>query len=145
MNRLIEIITSDDDQVRDQSLASVCCGASLDELLSHINAIDQFRRDESNLYRRVRALFFLAAIYRYHLPNKLSPSQTGLIPFDGYEHLLKRRFVEAIDIFYLDYDARHLIIVCQIKGCSGGNIGVGIKGGPSKRATDFLCHSDDRE
>ncbi|NNE01434.1 MAG: UTP--glucose-1-phosphate uridylyltransferase [Pirellulaceae bacterium] len=99
MNRLIEIITSDEDQIRDQSLESVCLGASLDDLLTHVEALDQFRRHESNLYFRVRALFFLAAIYRYHLPARLEPAQTGLIPFDGYEHLLSRRFVEAIDRF----------------------------------------------
>ena len=99
MNRLIEIITSDDDQVRDQSLESVCRDATLNELLEHCAAVDQFRRNESNLYFRVRALFFLAAIYRYHLPAKLAATQTGLIPFEGYEHLLSRRFIEAIDCF----------------------------------------------
>ena len=99
MNRLIEIITSDEDQIRDQSLESVCRDASLEELLLHIEAIDEFRRNESNLYFRVRALFFLAAIYRYHLPSRLKPGNTGLIPFDGYEHLLSRRFIEAIDRF----------------------------------------------
>ena len=65
MNRLIQIITSDDDNIRDQSLDSVCDGASLDELLKHAAQLDQFRRTEENLYHRVRALFFLAAIYRY--------------------------------------------------------------------------------
>ncbi|MGB7343341.1 MAG: UTP--glucose-1-phosphate uridylyltransferase, partial [Pirellulaceae bacterium] len=99
MNVLIEIITSDDDSVRDQSLESVCRDATLTGLLEHIEAIDQFRRNERNLYFRVRALFFLAAIYRYHLPKRLEASQTGLIPFDGYEHLLSRRFAEAIDRF----------------------------------------------
>ncbi len=99
MNRLIQIITSDDDAIRDQSLESVCRDASVDELLQHIRAVDQFRRAERNLYFRVRALFFLAAIYRYHLPTRLKPTQTGLIPFDGYEHLLARRFSEAIDGF----------------------------------------------
>ncbi len=52
-----------------------------------------------NLYHRVRALFFLSAIYRYHLPRSLPATQTGQIPFGGYEHLLSRRFVEAIDSF----------------------------------------------
>ncbi|QDT08992.1 UTP--glucose-1-phosphate uridylyltransferase [Planctomycetes bacterium K23_9] len=99
MNPLIEIITSSDDATRDQSLESVCRDASLNELLSHIEQVDQFRRSERNLYFRVRALFFLAAIYRYHLPARLKSDQTGLIPFDGYEHLLSRRFSEAIDRF----------------------------------------------
>ena len=99
MNRLVEIIQSEDDAVRNQSLESVCKDASLEQLLQYANELDQFRRSESNLYRRVRALFFLAAIYRYHLPGRLEPTQSGLIPFDGYEHLLSRRFSEAIDTF----------------------------------------------
>ncbi|TWU58008.1 UTP--glucose-1-phosphate uridylyltransferase [Rubripirellula reticaptiva] len=98
-NPLIEIILSDDDNVRNRSLESVCDGASLDDLLAHVNALDQFRRVEKNLYHRVRALFFLAAIYRYHLPTRLSPKQTGVIPYGGYDHLLSRRFIEAIDTF----------------------------------------------
>ena len=99
MNQLIEIITSQDDGLRNRSLDSVCRDATLAELLEHVQAIDRFRRSEENLYHRVRGLFFLAAIYRYHLPKRLSASQTGLIPFDGYEHLLARRFIEAIDTF----------------------------------------------
>ncbi len=96
---LIQIILSDDDATRNQSLDSVCRDASADELLSHCEALDQFRRIEENLYHRVRALFYLSAIYRYHLPRRLSPKQSGLIPYDGYEHLLSRRFIEAIDVF----------------------------------------------
>ena len=99
MNRLIEIIVSNDDAIRNQSLDSVCRDATLEQLLAHAESLDRFRRGEDNLYRRVRALFFLSAIYRYHLPRSLSPTQSGLIPFAGYEHLLSRRFVEAIDIF----------------------------------------------
>ena len=99
MNCLIEIILSDENDVRDRSLESVCRDASVDELLSHIAALDQFRRVQDNLYYRVRALFFLAAIYRYHLPQRLPATQSGLVPYSGYEHLLSRRFVEAIDVF----------------------------------------------
>jgi len=40
-------------------------------LLEAIGALDGFRRTSDNLYERVRAIFFLAAIYRYHLPEKL--------------------------------------------------------------------------
>ena len=63
------------------------------------STLDQFRREEQNLYYRVRALFFLSAIYRYHVPPRLAPTQTGKIPFEGYEHLLARRFLEAINGF----------------------------------------------
>ena len=62
-------------------------------------SLDRFRRDSDNLYERVRALFFLYAIYRFHLPLKPGLPSGGLVPFDGYDNLLKRRFEEAIDIF----------------------------------------------
>ena len=99
MNPLLEIIRSEDDDVRNRSLESICRNANADELLAHCQELDQFRRNEKNLYQRVRALFFLSAIYRYYLPERLNHQQTGLIPFEGYEHLLSRRFVEAIDTF----------------------------------------------
>jgi len=74
--------------------------------------LETFRRASDNLYERVRALFFLYAIHRFHLPNK-SEDLTGLekpgaegplwvrslIPYEGYAHLLQRRFEEAIQIF----------------------------------------------
>ena len=47
----------------------------------------------------MRALFFLYAIYRFHLPLKPELPPGGRVPFDGYDNLLKRRFEEAIDIF----------------------------------------------
>ncbi len=101
MNRMLEIIESDDDSVRNRSLESVCEKASLADLLTYVSELDTFRRQEKNLYRRVRALLFLASIYRYQLPSRLSAAQTGLIPYEGYEHLLSRRFSEAIDTFLL--------------------------------------------
>ena len=99
MNRLIDVITSADSAVRDQSLDSICNAATLEQLLAHAGELDQFRRVEPNLYHRVRAMFFLEAIYRYHIPKRLAAHESGLIPFDGYEHLLHRRFIEAIDRF----------------------------------------------
>ena len=99
MHLLIEIITSDDPAIRNKSLTSVCEGQSLETLMQYAEELDQFRRHETNLYFRVRALFFLSAIYRYHLPQQLSSQHDGLIPFAGYGHLLSRRFLEAIDVF----------------------------------------------
>ncbi len=97
MNALLSIIASDDDSVRNKSLESVVETLSTDELLKAIDELDSFRRTESNLYRRVRALFYLTAIYRYHLPQRLPVHQGGRIPYEAYEHLLGRRFMEAID------------------------------------------------
>jgi hypothetical protein len=95
---LISVITSSDDSIRNQSLASLVADATAEQLLDSVLQLDQFRRVETNLYYRVRALFFLSAIYRYHLPPKLSSDAHGKIPFDGYEHLLARRFLEAIEV-----------------------------------------------
>ena len=44
-------------------------------------------------------MFFLYAIHRFHLPGKLPAGAAGMIPFKGYEHLLHRRFEEALDQF----------------------------------------------
>ncbi|MCC6234661.1 MAG: UTP--glucose-1-phosphate uridylyltransferase [Verrucomicrobiales bacterium] len=101
---LLQIITSDDPEVRHRSLASWCAAASVDDLTHAAAALDHFRRRASNLYQRVRALFFLAALHRYHLPERLEAGPRdhavdGLLPFKGYEHLLQRRFEEAIDLF----------------------------------------------
>ncbi len=98
-NKLVFIIKAEDPATRDVALALACEEASLNELLNHCEALDAFRRVEANLYHRVRALFFLYAIHRFHLPAKLHSHQIGRIPFEGYEHLLKRRFQEAIDAF----------------------------------------------
>ncbi|MCC9643822.1 UTP--glucose-1-phosphate uridylyltransferase [Rhodopirellula sp. JC740] len=99
LNPLIETITSEKAEIRDRSLESLIESADLDSLMAHVQELDRYRRQEDNLYQRVRALFFLSAIYRYHLPDRLDQSISGSIPFDGYEHLLGRRFQEAIDEF----------------------------------------------
>ncbi|MEM6469525.1 MAG: UTP--glucose-1-phosphate uridylyltransferase [Planctomycetota bacterium] len=96
---LIDCIISDDDAVRNQSLESFAANRDGDQLWQAAEALDAFRREESNLYHRVRALFFLSAIHRYHLPPKIVDRPAGRIPFDAYEHLLGRRFLEAIDGF----------------------------------------------
>jgi galactokinase/mevalonate kinase-like predicted kinase len=114
MPRLTSLITATDPAVRDQSLDAICSALSVDELLAECAALDAFRHRSENLYERVRALFFLYAIHRFHLPAKAgravhrpprrgedtAPDQAAaLIPFAGYEHLLHRRFEEAIDSF----------------------------------------------
>jgi len=96
---LIAMITSGDPAVRDQSLDGFCRRADAAGLRDAARALDAFRRQSENLYERVRATFFLAAIYRYHLPDKLSPGAKALAPFEGYVRLLGRRFEEAIDEF----------------------------------------------
>jgi hypothetical protein len=99
MSTLIPIITSADPDIRDQSLDAFARSASLTGLLAECEALDAFRRSSDNLYERVRALFFLYAIHRFHLPGKDGMPARGLVSFSGYEHLLSRRFEEAIGIF----------------------------------------------
>ncbi|HZN67623.1 MAG TPA: hypothetical protein VFB66_20205, partial [Tepidisphaeraceae bacterium] len=101
----VEVITSDDPAVRDRSLESLCRNAPADKLLAESDALDSFRRRSDNLYHRVRALFFLYAIHRFHLPLRPGLSRNAHIPFDAYNHLLNRRFEEAIDVF-LDVQRR---------------------------------------
>ena len=103
-NPFIAAITSRDAKVRDQSLESLCTRTTADELLGVCAELDAFRRQSDNLYERVRALFFLYAIHRFHLPEKLLAAGAGgvgrgMISFRGFEHLLQRRFEEAIDSF----------------------------------------------
>jgi hypothetical protein len=98
-SQLTGIITAQDPAVRNQSLDAICRDLSLDALLAECAALDDFRRTSSNLYERVRALFFLYAIHRFHIPRVAELNRRGLIPFHGYEHLLQRRFEEAIDQF----------------------------------------------
>ncbi len=63
--------------------------------------LERFRSKAGNLYHRVRALFFLYSLHRYHIPEKLphGDGSGARIGFEGYEHFLQRRFEEAIQGF----------------------------------------------
>ena len=98
MSRLTGVITGGGDQ-RDVSLDALCQGVPLDALLAECRALDNFRRSCDNLYERVRALFFLYAIHRFHIPRLSATAAPALIPFAGFENLLERRFEEAIEVF----------------------------------------------
>ena len=99
MSALIDIITAEDQSVRDQALENFCRSASRVQLLDECRALEEFRHTSRNLYEQVRALFFLYAIHRFHLPSGSGASSGGLIPFGGYDDLLHRRFEEAIQRF----------------------------------------------
>jgi hypothetical protein len=98
MSRLIEIITSPKADRRDQSLDTICRTLPTAGLLAECDRLDEFRRDSDNLYHRVRSLFFLYGIHRFHISMREDISRNGLIPFEAYDHLLKRRFEQAIDL-----------------------------------------------
>ncbi len=96
---LTDIITSNDSEVRDTSLDAACRDQSVDQLMASCRELDRFWRESDNLYERVRALFFLYAIHRFHLPASDGLQIEGRIPYDGYRFLLARRFEEAADAF----------------------------------------------
>ena len=99
MSELVGVIAAADPALRDRPLDAFCRAASLETLLDECRALDRFRRESDNLYERVRALFFLYAIHRFHIPLRLASAAASRIPYEGYDCLLKRRFREALDIF----------------------------------------------
>ncbi len=96
---LVQIITSADPETRNRSLDAFCRQASAPHLLEECAALEEFRRASDNLYERVRALFFLYAIHRFHLPEKQGINSGSHIPYAGHDHLLQRRFEEALAEF----------------------------------------------
>jgi hypothetical protein len=102
---LIDLITSDEPQVRDRALEDWCADRTVTELLAACTELGEFRRREANLYRRVRALFFLSAIHRYHLPARSDYPRGGRVPYAGFHFLLERRFEEAIGLFQRELTA----------------------------------------
>ena len=99
MRDLVGIITSAAPEVRDTPLEAACAGATAAQLLAACDDLDAFWRRAENLYERVRALFFLYAIHRFHLPAAAGAGAGGHVPYEGYRLLLNRRFEEAIDRF----------------------------------------------
>jgi hypothetical protein len=98
--RLVDVITAADAAVRDLPLDALCRGLDRDALCAEAAALDAFRRRSENLYERVRALFFLHALHRYHLPRALDggPGWIGAhVPPAVHADLLARRFEAGID------------------------------------------------
>lgn len=100
MSRLWAIITSTDPEIRNRSLDTFCREATANDILAETAELERLRRGSENLYERVRALFFLYAIHRFHLPGRPeNASGKTLVPFSGFEKLLSRRYEEAIGTF----------------------------------------------
>jgi hypothetical protein len=97
--RLIDLITATDPALRNQALDACASRLSLSELLAECQELEAFRHRSQNLYERVRACFFLYALYRFHLPTRSELPASGSIPYEGYLHLLERRFEEAVHLF----------------------------------------------
>ncbi|MEO6245946.1 MAG: UTP--glucose-1-phosphate uridylyltransferase, partial [Opitutaceae bacterium] len=96
---LLAIIQSPDPAIRDLAVDRWCEGRGAAELMAACDELDAYRRQETNLYQRVRALFFITAIHRYHLPARTELPRSGRVPYEGFRHLLERRFEEAIAVF----------------------------------------------
>lgn len=75
------------------------------QLLATCAQLERFRKTSDNLYHRVRALFFLYAIHRFHLPRELAGRECGTIPAAGFDRLLNRRFQEALRDFLAEQAA----------------------------------------
>ena len=86
MSELIKIITSQHPEVRNQPLDVFCREATDLQLFNECAALDKFRRESDNLYERVRALFFLYSLHRFHLPPRYPKDSAGNIPFEGVMH-----------------------------------------------------------
>ena len=99
MSVLWSIITATDPEVRNRPLDEFCRQASAEQLLAEVTELERRRHTSVNLYERVRALFFLYAIHRFHLPGRPETRSRTLIPFNGYDKLLRRRYEEAIGAF----------------------------------------------
>jgi hypothetical protein len=97
--RVTDIIEAGTPEIRDLAIARWCEGRSTAELLRACVELELYRRRQANLYHRVRALFFLAALHRYHLPARPDFPRTGRVPYDGFRRVLDRRFEEAISGF----------------------------------------------
>ena len=95
---MLNIIREDDAAIRDQAVDSWCENQSLSELLAAADALETYRRRETNLYQRVRALFFLHTIHRYHLPRQPKLGASGRVPYRAFQNLWDRRFEEAISV-----------------------------------------------
>jgi hypothetical protein len=97
---LLPLITSPDPAVRNRSMDRLCRRIPREDLIREAEILDAFSRQSGNLYEAVRARFFLSALFRFHLPEKPGLRSAGHIPFQGYLHLLERRFTEAVDAFW---------------------------------------------
>ncbi|HLK18170.1 MAG TPA: UTP--glucose-1-phosphate uridylyltransferase [Bryobacteraceae bacterium] len=126
MSALIDIICSDVPEVRNRSLDAFARSADTSTLLAESAALDRFRRNQPNLYWRVRAHFFLYAIHRFHLPMKAGVRRDGLIPFAATLSILKRRFEEAIEIL-LGAQKEHGPSATLSSGLAGAYHGLGFQ------------------
>ncbi|MDQ8188071.1 UTP--glucose-1-phosphate uridylyltransferase [Pelagicoccus sp. SDUM812002] len=95
---LLSVITSEVAAERNRSLSELCSSLSIEELLAQADELEQFRNSEDSLYLKVRSLFFLQAIHRYHLPARKGFKNRARLSYVAHEYMLERRFEEAIRV-----------------------------------------------
>ena len=123
VSSLVDIIVSNDENIRHTSLTKYCESLTIPQLLEECQKLDDFCRTSENLYEKVRGYFFLYAIHRFRLPSQNNNNNnnndnnannnnnekhdddnewlpaSGEIPYQGYQKLLERKFASAIDCF----------------------------------------------
>ena len=100
MNPFIKTITSQETNIRNKSFQELCAGLTPPQILSYLQELEQFRKETSNLYEKVRASIFLYAGFRFRLLDSSTINAPGKIPIEGYENLLNRNFEKAISLFH---------------------------------------------
>lgn len=95
-SELIQTITSEEPSIRNRSLSDLCAGLSIDQLLREAAQLERFRHAESSLYLKVRALFFLHAIHRFHLPSREGFPDQSRLSHKAHALILDRRYEESI-------------------------------------------------
>ncbi len=99
MNPFIETITSPKAEVRNRSFESLSSGLSSHKLLAGCSDLEQFRHQTTNLYEKVRALFFLSQLYKHSLCETNEIPEIGYLPPAAMKALLAREFENSIQSF----------------------------------------------
>lgn len=95
---LVQAIQAAERGQRDAALEDLCRGWSRERMEAEAEALHLFQSGADNLYQRVRALAFLYAIHRFHLPPLLPSERAGRVPWEAQQWLLQRRFGEAVEV-----------------------------------------------
>ena len=93
---LIDLISSEDADIRDQPAVELAQSMPVPELLIQLKDLEEFRLSTSNLYHRVRAAVIQHAVYRFVLQESDSLPSDGRIDEHAYKDFLNRRFEESI-------------------------------------------------
>lgn len=96
MNPFVALILSDDPAIRDRAALDMAHSMATPGLLQTLTGLEQFRKDSTNLYHRVRAAIILHGVCRFRLQEDPSLPSDGLLDKDAFMALFDRRFEEAI-------------------------------------------------